>query len=97
MKLAPKHYRLLSILQERDSVPARIMPVIREELVALGLAEYFLCEGWLREKERFRLTEQGRKLLVKHDKEIEQEKMRATCESRPFRPGRPRKKSSGFP
>lgn len=63
MKLAPKHYRLLSLLQERGSVPARIRPVIREELVAMGLAEYFHGEEWLREKERYRLTKQGRELL----------------------------------
>lgn len=97
MKLAPKHYRLMSILQERGSVPARIRPVIREELVAMGLAEHFHCEEWLREKERYRLTKQGRELLEKHDKEIEQEKQRAAGEPRPFRPGRPRKDSNRFP
>lgn len=96
MKLAPKHYRLLSIIRERGSVPAHIKPAVREELVTMDLAEYFLDDGRLREKGRFRLTEQGRELIKKYDEELEQEKQRAAGETRPFRPGRPRKQSSRF-
>lgn len=63
MKLSPKHFRLLSIMNERGSVPARIMPGVREELVAFGLAEYFHGGVNIREKERYRPTDQGHKLI----------------------------------
>ena len=74
MKLAPKHFRLLSMMRERGSVPARIMPSVREELVVLGLVEYFRGGAEFIEKDRYRSTEQGRQILAAHDKRLAQGK-----------------------
>lgn len=74
IKLAPKHFRLLSMMRERGSVPARIMPSVREELLALGLVEYFRGGAEFIEKDRYRSTAQGRKILAAHDELLEQGK-----------------------
>lgn len=86
MKLAPKHFRLLSILKERGSVPAWVKPTVREELVSSGLAEYFQSEDWLREKNRYRLTGQGHSLIEEYDENVRQDKLRASCQATLRRP-----------
>jgi len=79
MKLAPKHFRLLSILKDRGSVPAWVKPVVREELVTSGFIEHFHGDDWLREKDRYRLTYQGQALIDEYDEKVRQDKLRATC------------------
>ena len=74
MKLASKRFRLLSMMRERGSVPARTMPSISEGLVALGLVEYFRGGAEFIEKGRYRSTVQGRKILEEHDELLEQGK-----------------------
>lgn len=77
MKLAPKHFRLLSIMQERGSVPADKMPTVMEKLVRLRLAEYFYGEEWRRVSERYRLTPRGQWVIAAYDARIEMDKQRS--------------------
>lgn len=70
MKMTPKHFRLLSIIEERGTVPSRLKPIVREELVISGLVEYVHGEDWLREKDRYRLTNQGHKLINEHNEKV---------------------------
>ncbi|MXP53788.1 hypothetical protein FD737_11925 [Pantoea sp. Seng] len=61
MKLAQKHYRLLSIIKERGSVPSSVKPVVRKELSEMGLVEFLLGDEWMRDKERYNLLRAGEK------------------------------------
>lgn len=70
MKLASKHFRLLSSMQERGSVPADMMPAVMAMLVRLRLAEFFYGEAWRRVSERCRLTARGEKVLMAYDARI---------------------------
>ncbi|WGK60114.1 hypothetical protein [Pantoea sp. SS70] len=77
MKLAPKHFRLLSSMQERGSVPADMMPAVMAMLVRLRLAEFFYGEAWRRVSERCRLTARGEKVLMAYDARIKQDQLRS--------------------
>ncbi|WP_058973319.1 hypothetical protein [Type-D symbiont of Plautia stali] len=77
MKLAPMHFRLLSIMQERGSVPADKMPTVMEKLVRLRLAEYFYGEEWRRVSERSRLTPRGLWVIAAYDARIKLDQQRS--------------------
>lgn len=82
MKLAPKHFRLMSLIAERGSVPGRIKPVVRNELLAQGLAEYFQGEEWTGEPDRYRLTVKGEKAIESYDENIRRDKFLSSCQGR---------------
>ncbi|MBK0098881.1 hypothetical protein IBT49_23065 [Erwinia sp. S63] len=80
IKLAPKHFRLLSLMQERESVPADIMPAVMATLVRLRLAEFFCGEEWRRVSERYRLTARGERVLMAYDARIKRDQQRSKCQ-----------------
>ncbi|KHJ66580.1 hypothetical protein QU24_18480 [Pantoea rodasii] len=82
MKLAQKHYRLLSIIKERGSVPSSVKPVVRKELSDMGLVEFHLGEEWMREKERYKLTPWGRKILDEYDLCLAENAFKSTCQGK---------------
>lgn len=77
MKLAPKHFRLLFLMRERESVPADMMPAVMATLVRLRLVEFFYGEAWRRVSERYRLTARGEKVLMAYDARIKQDQQRS--------------------
>ena len=82
MKLAQKHYRLLSIIKERGSVPSSVKPVVRKELSEMGLVEFLLGDEWMREKERYKLTPRGREILDEYDLRLAKNAFKSTCQGK---------------
>ncbi|MGK3126413.1 hypothetical protein ACCY16_20020 [Candidatus Pantoea formicae] len=75
MKLSPKHYRLLSILDERGSVPADFKSVVMPQMLSNGLVEEYCGDEQHRAKTRYRLTVSGRKLLDDYNARVEQSRL----------------------
>lgn len=82
MKLAQKHYRLLSIIKERGSVPSSVKPVVRKELSEMGLVEFLLGDEWMRDKERYKLTPRGREILDEYDFNLAANAFKSTCQGK---------------
>ena len=82
MKLAQKHFRLLSIIKERGSVPSSVKPVVRKELSDMGLVEFLLGDEWMREKERYKLTLRGREILDDYDLSLAANAFKSTCQGK---------------
>ena len=76
MKLAPKHFRLLFLIQERGSVPTNMKPVVLATLIQLRLVEFFHGEEWLKMDARYRLTARGKKVISACSARIELEQQR---------------------
>ncbi|KJV47523.1 hypothetical protein VH86_14530 [Pantoea sp. BL1] len=82
MKLAQKHFRLLSIIKERGSVPSSVKPAVRKELSDMGLVEFLLGDEWMREKERYKLTSRGREILDDYDLSLAENAFKSTCQGK---------------